>query len=87
MRRTLFAVLFGIVTVASASSALAQSSPQPGSPAPPAQKLVVEQIQNGWLFSPDVRATDVNGRTGALPVAISGASRIGRGSSVSAATC
>lgn len=66
MRRTLFAVLFSAVTVASASSVLAQSSPQPGSPAPPAQKLVVEQIQNGWLFSPDVRATDVNGRTGAL---------------------
>ena len=44
-----------------ASTASAQQSP-PVSSGP----LVVEQIQSGWLFSPDVRATDLGGETGAL---------------------
>ena len=44
-----------------ASSAFAQQTPPPST-----GPLVVEQIQNGWLFAPDVRATDLNGETGAL---------------------
>jgi len=35
---------------------------QPAQPAP----LTVEQIQSGWLFAPDARATDLGGQTGAL---------------------
>lgn len=35
-------------------------------PAPSANTMVVEQIQSGWLFSPDVRATDLGGETGTL---------------------
>ena len=44
-----------------ASSAFAQQ-PAPTSNGP----LVVETIQSGWLFAPDVRATDLDGETGAL---------------------
>ena len=33
---------------------------------PPSGQMIVEQIQNGWIFAPDVRATDLNGETGAL---------------------
>ena len=28
--------------------------------------LVVDKVQNGWIFSPDVRATGLDGETGAL---------------------
>ena len=35
-------------------------------PASSTNPMVVEQIQSGWLFSPDVRATDLGGETGAL---------------------
>jgi hypothetical protein len=44
-----------------ATSAFAQ---QPAAPA--SGPLIVEKIQSGWLFSPDVRATDLGGETGAL---------------------
>ena len=44
-----------------ATSAFAQQPPPPST-----GPLIVEQIQNGWLFAPDVRATDLNGETGAL---------------------
>jgi hypothetical protein len=57
MRNIIFATL---VVVGCAATASAQSTP----PAQPA--LVVEQIQSGWLFAPDVRATDLGGQTGAL---------------------
>jgi hypothetical protein len=50
-----------VITLLSATSALAQQQP-PAVPGP----IVVEKIQNGWLFSPDVRATDLGGETGAL---------------------
>lgn len=67
MRLPVFNAVFTVVIMASATSAFAQASPaQPASPAPPTQKLVVEQVQNGWLFAPDVRATDLDGKTGAL---------------------
>lgn len=36
-------------------------------PAPPTGgPLVVEKIQSGWVFSPDMRATDLDGKAGAL---------------------
>lgn len=66
MRNVLRNLTFGSVLlfgVAAAASAQPQT-PTPALPAPPA--LVVEEIQNGWLFSPDVRATDLNGKAGAL---------------------
>ena len=44
-----------------AANAFAQQ-PAPSSTGP----LVVEQIQGGWLFAPDMRTTDLNGETGAL---------------------
>lgn len=53
-------IVFGSVLLF-ASSAFAQP-PAPSSTGP----LVVEKIQSGWLFSPDVRATDLDGETGAL---------------------
>lgn len=43
-----------------AAPALAQQ------PDPQAGPLIVERIHNGWLFAPDVRATEVNGETTAL---------------------
>jgi hypothetical protein len=64
MRRTAFNVILGTMILA-ASAATAFSQPAP--PAPPASPtLIVEEIQNGWLLSPDMRATDLNGKTGAL---------------------
>jgi hypothetical protein len=33
-------------------------------PAPP--QLIVEKIENGWLFNPDVKVTDLDGHTGTL---------------------
>jgi hypothetical protein len=65
MHRTCFNIVFGSALLfAIATSALAQ---QPAAPASPATgKLVVEEIQSGWLFAPDVRATDLDGQSGAL---------------------
>ena len=60
MSRRFFNVVFGSLLLF-ASSAFAQQ-PAPSSKGP----LVVEQIQSGWIFSPDVRATDLDGKTGAL---------------------
>jgi len=45
-----------------ASSADAQTSPDPQAPA----KLLVEKIENGWLIAPDVRGADLDGRAGTL---------------------
>jgi len=53
-------VIFGSLLLC-ATSAFAQ---QPA--APSSGPLVVEKIQSGWLFSPDVRATDLGGEAGAL---------------------
>jgi hypothetical protein len=51
------ALLFTIATSASAQQ-------PPAMPASP--RLVVEEIQSGWVFAPDVRATELGGETGAL---------------------
>ncbi len=59
MRRTIIAIAFGALIGAADTSALAQQAPSSG-------PLVVEQIQSGWLFVPEVRATGLNGETGAL---------------------
>ncbi len=56
MKRLLVSVCMVLV----ASAAFAQQ--QPAAPGP----LVVERIQNGWIFSPDARVTDLDGDTGAL---------------------
>ncbi|MEY4094487.1 MAG: hypothetical protein RLZZ53_1686 [Acidobacteriota bacterium] len=68
MRRVLFNITFGsVLLIGLAVDASAQGSPaSPVPPASPSSHLVVEQIQSGWLFSPDVRATDLNGTTEAL---------------------
>ena len=60
MSRRLLNLVFGSLLLV-ASSAFAQQ-PAPSSTGP----LVVEKIQSGWLFSPDVRAADLDGETGAL---------------------
>jgi hypothetical protein len=63
MRRSICHIAFGSLLLgATAMPAFAQPSTPP---APPAQ-LVVEEIQSGWVFAPDARATDLNGKTGAL---------------------
>jgi hypothetical protein len=61
MRHTLRLVLASTSLFAFVAVAHAQ---QPA--APPPTQLVVEEIQSGWLFSPDARATDLGGQTGAL---------------------
>jgi hypothetical protein len=61
MNRNIFAIA---VVFAFAVSLPAASFAQPA--ATTQGPLVVEKIQNGWLFAPDVRATDLNGETGAL---------------------
>lgn len=64
MRNIYFNILCGsMLLLAGAVNANAQQT----SPAPPASPaLVVEEIPSGWLFSPDARATDLDGKTGAL---------------------
>ena len=61
MTRRLFNIVFGSVLLFAGTASAQQQSP-PSSTGP----LVVEQIQSGWLFSPDVRAADLGGETGAL---------------------
>ena len=56
---TLTAAMIGALTLSFPGSTAAQ---QPTS----TSALVVERIHNGWLFSPDVRATDLDHNTGAL---------------------
>jgi hypothetical protein len=59
-------IIAGAILALAAATALAQPA-APAAPAPPAtQPLVVERIHNGWLFSPDVRATDLDVDIGAL---------------------
>lgn len=59
LQRTL-TLTIAAVLISVAATAKAQQQPQTSAP------LVVEKIQNGWIFSPDVRATDLDGETGAL---------------------
>jgi hypothetical protein len=56
-------VLAALLTIA--VSASAQTTPAPAGITAPSQ-LIVEKIENGWLFAPDVRVTDLDGRTGTL---------------------
>lgn len=53
--------------LAGAGSVAAQTPAAPPAPAdPPAGKLVVERIEQGWLVAPDVRAADLDGKVGSL---------------------
>lgn len=54
-----------ILALMMSSAASAQTTPVPADLSTPSQ-LVVETIENGWLFAPDVRVTDLDGRTGTL---------------------
>ena len=59
MTRRLFNIVFGSALLVASTVSAQQAPPSTG-------PLVIEQIQSGWLFSPDVRATDLGGETGAL---------------------
>lgn len=50
-------ILGSILLLAFAATASAQQ------PTPSTNTMIVEQIQSGWLFSPDVRAADLGGET------------------------
>ena len=58
----------GLFTIAAAAllTCAAPASAQQADQQTQAGPLVVERIQNGWLFAPDVRAADLGGETGAL---------------------
>jgi hypothetical protein len=60
MRRLLTTVAAALL--ACATPVVAQRADQQ----PQAGPLVIEKIQNGWLFAPDMRAADLDGKTGAL---------------------
>ena len=60
IRKILITTAFALFT-SLASESTAQTTPAPA-PAP----MVVETIHKGWLFAPDMRATDLGGETGAL---------------------
>jgi hypothetical protein len=60
MKRRVFNIVFGAALLSAASAFAQQPAPAASGP------LVVEQIQSGWLFAPDMRATDLGGETGAL---------------------
>lgn len=47
------------------SSAASAQTPAPADVSTPSQ-MIVEKIENGWLFAPDVRITDLDGRTSTL---------------------
>jgi hypothetical protein len=61
MSRKIVGIVFCSLIGTIGTNAFAQQAPAPSS-----GPLVVERIQSGWLFAPDVRATDLNGETGAL---------------------
>lgn len=65
MRRRLFNLVFGALALGELSTSAFAQQTAPAAPSAPSQ-LVVEEIQNGWLFAPDARATDLDGKTGAL---------------------
>lgn len=60
MRRLL--TVAGAALLSCAAPVLAQQA----DPQPQAGPLAIEKIQNGWLFAPDMRAADLDGKTGAL---------------------
>jgi hypothetical protein len=60
MNRSAHVLITMAAWILTAVPALAQQ------PDPQAGPLIVERIHNGWLFAPDVRATEVNGETTAL---------------------
>jgi hypothetical protein len=64
MRHLIFNIVLGQALVIACVASAAAQQPPPPAPAPSA--MVVEEIQSGWLFAPDVRATDLDGKTGAL---------------------
>jgi hypothetical protein len=64
MQRHLSNIVFGAIVLGALSSTAFAQQPAAAPPAP--GPLVVEKIQSGWLFSPDARATDLDGKTGAL---------------------
>ena len=69
MNRWLSNIFFGLVLLgAPSASAFGQSVSSPAQPARPESpaQLVIEEIQSGWLFAPDARATDLDGKAGAL---------------------
>jgi hypothetical protein len=61
MKRFTIAALALLVS----SAAAAQTTPAPADVATPSP-MIVEKIENGWLFAPDVRVTDLDGRTSTL---------------------
>ena len=67
MSRLLGAV---VLSVCVSASALAQTDPpaSPAQPAPLAQsgQLTIERVEQGFVFAPDARITEVNGETAAL---------------------
>jgi hypothetical protein len=60
MRRLL--TIAAAALLSCAAPVLAQQADQQ----PQAGPLAIEKIQNGWLFAPDMRAADLDGKTGAL---------------------
>ena len=60
MNRSVFNIVFGALLLSTASAFAQQPAPTSTGP------LVVEKFESDWLFSPDVRATDLGGETGAL---------------------
>lgn len=60
MKRIMIAVLTLLL-----SSAASAQTPAPADVSTPSQ-MIVEKIENGWLFAPDVRITDLDGRTSTL---------------------
>ena len=64
MRHTLLSLAAGSIMLLGLPIQASAQAPPPAQPAAPA--MIVEEIQSGWLLAPDVRATDIKGKTGAL---------------------
>lgn len=60
----LLPLILGALLVAG-TTAGAQTPAAPGD-VPVSPQLIVEKIETGWLFAPDVRVTELDGRTGTL---------------------
>ena len=56
-------LVLGAMLVCATGASAQTTAPADQSPAGP---LLVEKIENGWLFVPDVRVTDLDNRTGTL---------------------
>jgi hypothetical protein len=60
-----------LLSICVGANALAQTSPPPAPPAQPgslvqAGQLSIERVEQGFVFAPDARITEVNGETAAL---------------------